>query len=104
MKKFIITVDTNWCGTDWYYSIEAESKEDLEEAAQQLAYENLHSFDYIEWIAQDLFGNYDEITDEMMEEIYESEGDYCSYTIEKVDEENEDQMREFYEYERITNE
>ena len=104
MKKFIIKVDTYWCGTDWYYSIEAESKEDLEEAAQQLAYENLHSFDYIEWIAQDLFGNYDEITDEMMEEIYESEGDYCSYTIEKVDEENEDQMREFYEYERITNE
>ncbi len=45
MKKFIINVDTYWCGTDWYYSAEAESKEDLEEAAQQLAYENLQSFD-----------------------------------------------------------
>lgn len=101
MKKFIIKVDTYWCGTDQYYSIEAESKEDLAETAQQLAYENLESYDYIEWIAQDLFGDYDEITDEMIDEIYESEGDYCSYTIEEVDEENEDQMREFYEYERI---
>lgn len=101
MKKFIIKVDTYWCGTEEYYSVEAESKEDLEELAQQLAYENLHSFDYIEWIAQDLFSDYDEITDEMMEEIYESESEYCTYTIEEVDEENEDQMREFNEYERI---
>lgn len=101
MKKFIIKVDTNWYGTEEYYSAIAESALELEEEAQQLAYENLHSFDYIEWIAQDLFSDYDEITDEMMEEIYESEGEYCTYTIEEVDEEDEDQMLEFNEYERI---
>lgn len=101
MKKFIIKVDTYWCGTEGYYSTVAESAVELEELAQQLAYENLHSFDYIEWIAQDLFSDYDEITDEMMEEIYESEGNYCSYTIEEVDEGDEDQMQEFNEYELI---
>ena len=101
MKKFIIKVDTDCFGTEEYYSAVAESELELEELAQQLAYENLHSFDYIEWIAQDLFEDYDEITDEMMEEIYESEGEYCSYTIEEVNEEDEDQMREFNEYERI---
>lgn len=101
MKKFIIKVDTDWLGTEEYYSAVAESASKLEELAQELAYENLHSFNYIEWIAQDLFNDYDEITDEMMEEIYECEGEYCSYIIEEVDEENEDQMREFNEYERI---
>ena len=101
MKKFIIKVDTYWCGTEGYYSTVAESAVDLEELAQQLAYENLHSFDYIEWIAQDLFSDYDEITDEMMEEIYESEGNYCSYIIVEVDEGDEDQMQEFNEYELI---
>ena len=29
----------------------------------------------------------------MMEQIYESESEYCTYTIEEIDEENEDQMR-----------
>lgn len=101
MKKFIIKVDTYWCGTEGYYSTVAESAVELEELAQQLAYENLHSFDYIEWIAQDLFSDYDEITDEMMEEIYESEGNYCSYTIEEVDEDDEEKMYEFNEYELI---
>ena len=101
MKKFIIKVDTYWCGTEEYYSALAESALELEELAQHLAYENLHSFDYIEWIAHDLFSDYDEITDEMMDEIYESEGEYYNYIIEEVDEENEDQMREFNEYELI---
>ena len=34
MKKFIIKVDTYWCGTEEFYSAVAESESELEELAQ----------------------------------------------------------------------
>ena len=44
MKKFIITCDTDWCGTDNKFRALAESEEDLDDLAGGLAYDNFYSF------------------------------------------------------------
>lgn len=44
-KKWFVKVDTDTVGTDAYHIIEAESKEDAEEQARELAYDNWQSFD-----------------------------------------------------------
>ena len=40
MKKFIITVSTDWCGEENSYRIEAESEYDIEDLADEIAYDN----------------------------------------------------------------
>ena len=92
MNKYIIKVDTYWCGTDQSYAAIAKSEEDLYDLAQELAYENLTSLDYINWIADELFDEYDDLTDEMLDKIYDVESDYYHYLITKVNEENEEDM------------
>lgn len=40
MKKFVITVDTCWCGMDKEYPAIADSEVDLWDVAEELAYQN----------------------------------------------------------------
>jgi hypothetical protein len=43
MKRFLIHVSTYWCGMDNTFRAEAESELELDEIADQLAYDNFQS-------------------------------------------------------------
>lgn len=44
MKRFLIHVDTNWCGEEDTFRAVAESEIELWDIAEQLAYDNFYSF------------------------------------------------------------
>lgn len=44
MKRFLIHVSTYWCGMDNTFRAEAESELELDEIADQLAYDNFQSY------------------------------------------------------------
>lgn len=53
IKRFIITVSTNWCGMDEEYAAVAEHAEDLHDVAEELAYANFLSYNLWEDIAEE---------------------------------------------------
>lgn len=95
MKKFIITVDTNWCGMTEEYAVEANEDLDLDRVAQELAYENYLSYGCDEYLLELLFPDVEKYTDEMYDEMYDVEGDYYSYEIKEVDESDENEMENY---------
>ena len=86
MKRWLINVDTNWCGMGQTYSAYAETEESLYDIAQQLAYENFDSFDCFNYILEELFPEVEdgEYTEEMQEAAGEIEGDYYDNFTNKI--------------------
>jgi len=82
MKKFIINCDTHWCGTDNSFRALAESKEDLDDLAFELAYDNFCSYCDTSDILEDLGYDIDDLSDEEIDDILEHTDEsmyyYCS--------------------------
>lgn len=70
MKRFLIHVDTNWCGEEDTFRAVAESEIELWDIAEQLAYDNFYSFGHDQDIAEEEGYDPDEMTDEYSGEIY----------------------------------
>lgn len=83
MTKFIITVDTNWCGTKQTYGAVAEDKEDLYDLASELAYVNFQSFGFDSQLLEDFYPDVEKYTDEMYDHICEIEGEYYNWDVEE---------------------
>lgn len=85
MKRFLIHVDTNWCGEEDTFRAVAESEIELWDIAEQLAYDNFYSFGHDQDIAEEEGYDPDEMTDEDWDELWEktSECDYYSSYIEE---------------------
>lgn len=96
-KKFIIKVDTNWCGEDNSFAAIAEKESELYDITDELSFSNFSDFGGITAIAEELFGT-DDPSDEQLEEIYKVETEYYSSEIEEWDEE---QHGEFESYELV---
>jgi hypothetical protein len=64
MKRFLIHVDTNWCGEEDTFRAVAESEIELWDIAEQLAYDNFYSFGHDQDIAEEEGYDPDEMTDE----------------------------------------
>ena len=99
MKRWLINVETNWCGMDNTYSAYAEFEENLYEIAQQLAYENFESFGGFDPILEELFPEVEdgEYTEEMQEVAGEIEGDYYDYYIQSWDESRPEEEWDWYD-------
>jgi hypothetical protein len=86
-KRFIVHLETNWCGEGREFSAIAEEESDIWEYANQQAYENFESFDGFTSMMSDLFeepeGEDGEYSEEQLEEGYSQEPGYYSYTIEE---------------------
>lgn len=82
MKKFLITVSTDWCGEEQSYRIEAESEYDIEDLAEEIAYDNWEQFNHISDIAEELgydIENMDELDwDKVWDSVYENPGWYSN--------------------------
>lgn len=89
MKKYIIRVYTNWCGMDQEYAAIAEDKGKLENKAEELAYDNFSSFDCIYDVADELFPNEEEFSEDQLEAAEAISGEYYGYAIDEFDEDSD---------------
>lgn len=85
MKRYLIHCQTAWCD-DWY-SAEAESEFDLEDIAEQLAYETFVSYCDTADILEKEGYDPDELSDEEIDSIMNNieESSYYWYDIEEFD-------------------
>lgn len=72
MKRFLIHVDTNWCGEEDTFRAVAESEIELWDIAEQLAYDNFYSFGHDQDIAEEEGYDPDEMTDEDWDEMWQA--------------------------------
>lgn len=91
MKRFLIHVKTNWCGMDNTFHAMAENEYDLNEIANQLAYENFQSYSCDNDIAEEFGYDPDNMKDEDWDELWENvdERDYY-YDIEEFNGDDEE--------------
>lgn len=85
MKKFIITVDTNWYGTSKSYGAIAVSEEKLWDITDDLAYENFLESDGFNLVLSELYPEAEEYTSEMEEHASNESSDYYTSNIEEYD-------------------
>ena len=92
MKRFLIHVSTSWCGMDDTFRAMAENDYELDEIADQLAYENFQFYDCENDIAKEFGYDPDDMEDEDWDKLWEqtSEGDYYHYTIEEFEGDDEE--------------
>ena len=99
-KRFLIRIETHWCGEDRIYRDEAEFDSDLYTKAECLAYNNFIDFGGPEGVLEDMFGFLDDNKEEYesweIEAAEDVHGEYYSYTIEEF--EGEDEEWEWYEW------
>lgn len=88
MKRFLLNVGTEWCGENNTYAAYAESKDELYDLLDELAYENFSSFGGFEKVLEELYPNVKEgeYTEEMYNEAADVEPEYYHGYIEEWDE------------------
>ena len=92
LKRFVIHVSTDWCGTDDDYPAMAEDESDLWDLAAELAYDNFQSYDLWSDIAAEYGYDTDEMTSEDWDELQSkvNEAEYYNSYIEEFDGDEED--------------
>lgn len=70
MKRFLIHVSTYWCGMDNTFRAEAESELELDEIADQLAYDNFQSYGCEADIAEEEGYDPDEMEDSDWDKLW----------------------------------
>lgn len=92
MKRFLIHVDTNWCGEEDTFRAVAESEIELWDIAEQLAYDNFYSFGHDQDIAEEEGYDPDEMEDSDWDKLWETvdESQYYSFTIEEFEGDDEE--------------
>lgn len=85
LQRFIITVTTNWCGMDQKYAALAEHESDLDDVAEQLAYDNFNDNGCWEDIAEEEGYDPSEMSDEDWGTLQGrvDESAYYSYCVEE---------------------
>lgn len=92
MKRFLIHVSTYWCGMDNTFRAEAESELELDEIADQLAYDNFQSYGCEADIAEEEGYDPDEMEDSDWDKLWETvdESQYYDFTIEEFEGDDEE--------------
>lgn len=88
MKRFLIHVSTSWCGMDDTFRAMAENDYELDEIADQLAYENFQFYDCENDIAKEFGYDPDDMEDEDWDKLWEqtSEGDFYDVEADTIEE------------------
>lgn len=110
MKKVIITVDTSWCGMKQEYASivpdDYNTNTSVQEFARSLAYDNFEAYDCIQYIVEHMFEWDDDLyeetgdgyTNEQYNEASSCESDYYEWSIDEIDEEDEDELEDWKTY------
>ena len=82
MKRWLITCDTSWCGTETIYSAIANTQEELIDIAEELSYENFNDLGGgFNSVLEELFPYEEEYTEEMENEAMDKEHEFYSVVI-----------------------
>ena len=82
MKRWLITCDTNWCGTETIYSAYAKSESELVDIGEQLAFDNFNDLaGGFESVLEELFPDEEDYTEEMENEAMDKEHEFYSVVI-----------------------
>lgn len=82
MKRWLITCDTSWCGTETIYSAIANTQEELIDIAEELSYENFNDLGGgFNSVLEELFPDEEEYTEEMENEAMDKEHEFYSVVI-----------------------
>ena len=82
MKRWLITCDTSWCGTETIYSAIANTQEELIDIAEELSYENFNDLGGgFESVLEELFPDEEEYTEDMENEAMDKEHEFYSVVI-----------------------
>lgn len=92
MKRFLIHVDTNWCGEEDTFRAVAESEIELWDIVEQLAYDNFYSFGHDQDIAEEEGYDPDEMEDSDWDKLWGTvdESQYYNFTIEEFEGDDEE--------------
>ena len=95
LNKYLVKVETNWCGEDNTYSaiVDDERWLEFEGFCQDLSYTNFSDYSGFDGVLEDLFPDHEygeEYSDEEIEEAYQEEPNYYSYTIEPFEGDDEE--------------
>lgn len=86
MKRWLITCDTSWCGTETIYSAYAKSELELVDIGEQLAFDNFNDLaGGFESVLEELFPDEEEYTEEMENEAMDKEHEFYSVVISEWD-------------------
>ena len=86
MKRWLITCDTSWCGTETIYSAIANTQEELIDIAEELSYENFNDLGGgFNSVLEELFPDEEEYTEEMENEAMDKEHEFYSVVISERD-------------------
>ena len=86
MKRWLITCDTSWCGTETIYSAIANTQEELIDIAEELSYENFNDLGGgFNSVLEELFPDEEEYTEEMENEAMNKEHEFYSVVISEWD-------------------
>ena len=86
MKRWLITCDTSWCGTETIYSAIANTQEELIDIAEELSYENFNDLGGgFDSVLEELFLDEEEYTEEMENEAMDKEHEFYSVVISEWD-------------------
>lgn len=101
MNRYLIQVDTNWCGEEQTFAAYANDKSELESTAQEVAYENFNSYPGtgFDGLLSDLFPDVEdeEYTDDMIDEAGALESEYYGFSIEPWDESRDETEWDWFE-------
>jgi len=92
-KKYILKVETNWCGEWNEYGVIIKDDENINHYAalfEQTAYENFQFFNGNTAILEELYPDVEEFTEEMTEAADSCEGDYYDWNITEFEGSEED--------------
>lgn len=95
-KKYILHVETAWCGEYNDYGIIKDENSDISSFCEMTAYDNFNDFGGHDAILETLFPDEEEYTEEQVEQADAVENEYYSWSLDEFDE-NGDSEWEWYE-------
>ena len=101
LKRFLIHCDVYWCGMDNTFRVLAKKESDIDDYANDLAYDNFMTYAGYDDILEDLGYDLEELSDEERDEIL-SDIDECAYWWYDIDECEYDEEWNSYSDEIIT--
>jgi len=89
-NKYVLTINTAWTGHDESYSFIAKDGDDICFIADDLSAINFNDHDGLGRIAEEMFPNVKELSEEQWEQVYEVDFEYYGWIVDLFEGTNDD--------------
>lgn len=84
-KKYLLKIDTAWCGEDQTYGIIKKEETDVSNLCEELAYSNFSDFSGMSGVLEELYPDTEDYTDEEIARAEEDSVNYYSWNLEEFE-------------------